>query len=224
MRHILSILLVLGVVVLSGCRATRVRRTDTMAANPHYTGYSTDQLLDLLTAESITGLSQFEVDKVHDELIRRKDIATLVGRVRDSRESFFRTHVLVNVLFHIDDTLVLTELRGIMSNEPELYMYYVVYYVARTGDIEALRILNENYYQYGVSSWEWSAAVELFGEHRYEPAISNLVGSLDAVSLNVVEAAVHSLERLFPDAKRASRFESLQDLREYYVALYESRD
>jgi len=52
----------------------------------------------------------------------------------------------------------------------------------------ALKLLNENYHEYGSSS-EWAETVRLFGKHGYKPAIPNLIGSLDAASANLVAAA-----------------------------------
>jgi hypothetical protein len=77
---------------------------------------------------------------------------------------------------------------------------YVAGYLAKRGNRDAVRILNDNYYQYPVSSWEWSYVIQVFAKQKYEPAIPNLIWSLRSASLNLGGAAYTALRVFYPDS------------------------
>jgi hypothetical protein len=119
------------------------------------------------------------------------------------------------VLGEIDDARVERAFSEHVGEQEDEENYYVLLYLAKHGRTNALDILNRHYFQYPVSSWQWSSAVELFGKAKYKPAITNLVGSLDAASLNVSAAACWSLGEIFPDAPK--KFRGPSEAKHYYA-------
>jgi hypothetical protein len=77
---------------------------------------------------------------------------------------------------------------------------YVAWYLAKRGNRDALRILNDNYYQDPVSSWDWSYVIQVFARQKYEPAIPNLIGSLRCASWNLAGEAYTTLRVFYPDS------------------------
>jgi hypothetical protein len=142
-----------------------------------------------------------EVDvsyEITDELRRRPgDVQILVEAFATPADSF-QQRCVTEVLRTIDDPAVLEAFTRHRCAETDEVSYYCLKYRAQRGDRKALRILNDNYRQYPVSSCEWAETAALFGQFGYEPAIPNLIGSLDAASLNLACAACSSLEKLFP--------------------------
>jgi len=91
-------------------------------------------------------------------------------------------------------------------------------YLAKRGDKQALEILNENYFEYGVSSVQWADTVQWFGKYKYQPAIPNLIKSLDAASLNLVGAAQSSLKQLFKGPHPT--FKTIEEMKIYFNKRY----
>ena len=91
--------------------------------------------------------------------------------------------------------------------------------MAEKGDINALKILNENYYLYPVSSAEFAEAVKWFGVYKYKPSIRNLIDSLDAASLNLSGAAYGSLIKIFDGAHPEKQ--GIEKAINFFTNLYE---
>jgi len=169
--------------------------------------YTTNDLINYLTIESVNwhfqnkGGQEIEF-KIVDELIRRKDIAKLINAFENPKDNF-QKEKMMDALYQIDDQVILSTFKKYISpNDTTRTMYYCLNYLAKYGDMEALKILNNNYFQYPVPSWQWSYTVRLFGKFLYIPATENLISSLDAASLHLVDAAIESLQMLYPDASR----------------------
>jgi hypothetical protein len=91
--------------------------------------------------------------------------------------------------------------------------YWVVNYLAKKGDPAALKELDTGKYYY--NCLQYAPSVELFGKWKYRPAIPYLVDTaLNAACLNIVDAAEHSLQALYPDAPRD--FKELSEMQRYY--------
>ncbi len=171
--------------------------------------YKTGELINYLSKSSID--EHFEkvaewyyiAPEVVTELQKRqKDVHLLLEAFSNPTDDTQLKHI-VDVLYPMDDKRINAAFKKyINSNELSETMYYCLNYLAKQGDMEALKILNKNYFKYPVSSWQWSYTVELFGKYHYIQATENLLTSLDAASLNVVDAAFKSLFLLYPDAPR----------------------
>jgi hypothetical protein len=190
-----------------------------------HTSYKSTSTLDLI--ESLTtkcaniyfdqGInSESYLYDIGTELTERKDVKLML-EIFDHSKDEGQKQVLMLALTNIDDENIYQELKVRMTQKTDRSMYYCIYYVAKRGDQQALKLLNDNYNKY-VSSWEWAEAVLLFGKYNYKPSIPNLIESLDAASLNLVGAAHNSLEKLFngphPD------FKTIGETKLYFENLY----
>lgn len=178
-------------------------------------------IFECLTIESINVLFQdgepYEfLYHLSSELTKRRNIKLLLERY-DRPEDEFQQEWIMGALVNIDDKILLKELKSRMTHSTNRDMYYCVSYVAESGDIQALKILNDNYHQYG-SSFEWADTVLLFGKYNYKPAIPNLIDSFNAAFLNLVGAAHTSLKKLFEGPH--PEFETIKEAKLYFENLY----
>lgn len=150
---------------------------------------------------------------IREEMSRRKEVALLTSAYVTSTDEVQKDR-LAEVLFEIDDLEVSRFMRALMTPEATLRGYYAAQYLAQRGDRRALSIMNQNYFKYPVSSAAWASTVQLFGKYRYRPAISHLIESIDAASVNVAAAAVESLQLLFPGSP--SEFKSAAEAKKYF--------
>jgi hypothetical protein len=137
------------------------------------------------------------VGNIERELTCRAPVPTLIAVFNRPTNRYQRASVL-DILYHIDDPRVTALMRTCASAERAEEPFECTMYLAKGGDTTALAVLNQNYYAYPISSWEWSYAVALFGTFRYRAATANLVESLNAASLNVAFAADSALRQLYP--------------------------
>ena len=136
------------------------------------------------------------------ELQTRGEVDFLLATLATSTNSYGRSVLVSGVLYGIDDKRIQKAFLSRLSEEEDEESYYVANYLAKRGVTEALDVLNRHYYQYPVSSVQWSVTASLFGKYKYRGAASNLVESLDAASLNLAGAACDSLQKIFPDSPR----------------------
>jgi hypothetical protein len=136
------------------------------------------------------------------ELVARHEINFLLSSFDTLKDSESRSWLVAGVLGNINDHRISHALAVRLSDKEDEESYFIANYLAERGNTNALAILNKHYYQYPVPSWQWSVTVELFGKYRYQPAVSNLIDSLDAASLNVSGAACNALHQIFPDSPR----------------------
>jgi hypothetical protein len=147
-------------------------------------------------------------------LIERREAALLLKALDQAKESTTRIRLISLGLYQIQDDRITKVFRSRLKEREDEESYYLANYLAKLGDNKALDILNRHYGHYPVSSWQWATTVGLFGIHHYEPALQNLIKSLDAASLNVVEAAFGSLRAFFPEAP--PKFDSIEDAKKYF--------
>jgi hypothetical protein len=187
----------------------------------HIRTYTSEELIGFLTLDAVNRAYQrgwVETDiTVQDELIRRKPVAQLLEKFENPVDDCQQRYV-AEALYAIEDPRILACFRKRVSTDVTWVDYLCVNYVAKTGDTRALKILNDNYRKYPTSSVQWSCTVELFGRFHYEPAIPNLIESLGAASLNLVDAAQGSLEQLFPGPH--PEFKTIHEAETYFQRKY----
>ncbi|MBI2526321.1 MAG: hypothetical protein HYV93_10090 [Candidatus Rokubacteria bacterium] len=171
---------------------------------------STRELVDCLRSDAHCRIEEWVI---REEMSRRKEVALLTSAYVTSTDEVQKDR-LAEVLFEIDDLEVSRFMRALMTPEATLRGYYAAQYLAQRGDRRALSIMNQNYFKYPVSSAAWASTVQLFGKYRYRPAISHLIESIDAASVNVAAAAVESLQLLFPGSP--SEFKSAAEAKKYF--------
>lgn len=168
--------------------------------------YSDEQLIAFLTTEAMQRHQSREDLTDHDgefqfdiyrELARREPVELLLATF-ESTGDYWQKRFVVLALYKIDDARIAESFRRHLSDETTHDAYYIANYLAKTGESDALAILNWNYRKYPVSSLQWSDTVKLFGKHRHWAAAANLVASLDVASLNLSSAAYESLREIFP--------------------------
>jgi hypothetical protein len=148
------------------------------------------------------------------ELVARREVGFLLASLNGSTNEEVRTHLISSVLYQIDDRRIYDTFAQLLTENEDEDDYFIASYLAKRGYTAALSTLNRHYYQYPVSSWQWSYTVLLFGKFKYMPATTNLVESLDAASLNVSAAACNALQKIYPDSPR--KFEGPKDAEIYY--------
>lgn len=184
--------------------------------------YSIKELLNYLSLNSINWqYEKYQNDIrfiIRDELVRRKQIAPLIEAFENPLDQDQQL-IVAESLFYIDDDTIAPTFKNHVSSDINDTMYFCLNYLAKRGDQEALQILNNNYFQYGVSSAQWADTVQWFGKYKYKPAIPNLINSLNAASLNLVGAAQESLGQIF--AGPHPEFKTIEEMKVYFGELYE---
>ncbi len=171
---------------------------------------STRELVNCLRSDAHCGIEEWAI---REEMLRRKEVARLTSAYRTSTDEAQKDR-LTEVLFEIDDLEVARFMRAVMTPDATLRDYYAAQYLAQRGDRRALSIMSQNYFKYPVSSAAWASTVRLFGKYQYRPAISHLIESIDAASVNVAASAVESLQLLFPGSP--SEFKSAAEAKKYF--------
>jgi hypothetical protein len=136
---------------------------------------------------------------VEDELASRKAYRELVdvfGKTDDEVQQAW----IIDALTRMRSLEVDKALRPFVSEELEDSPYLALKYFAMACDDEALHILNKNYFKYPGSSREWATIVRLFGKCKYKPATMNLVGSVNAMMLELGYESHLSLLAIYPNA------------------------
>lgn len=229
-RSILSLRLALLSAALVSCACARSlqgpeQSSPTPLESARLSTYSTEELLAYLTLEYVnwhyTNVDKEEVDwTIVAELMKRpEDVPILVEAFAKPVDSLQQERV-ADVLRGFDEPAVLAAFERHPTDGHDRVTWYCLQYRAERGDMMALGILNDNYFDYPVASHEWAETAALFGDFGYEPAIPNLIKSLDAASLNLAGAARVSLEKLFPGPR--PRFEGPGPAKRYFEKLYEA--
>lgn len=183
--------------------------------------YTSEELIGFLTLDVVNRHYPQEAvetaSEVQGELIRRKAVVQLLEKFERPADDCQYRYV-AEALYAIEDPRILASFRKRLSARLTWVDYLCLNYVAKAGDPHALKILNDNYFQYPTSSLQWSYTVALFGRFNYEPAIPNLIESLGAASLNLVDAAQASLEQLFPGPH--PEFNCIDEAQSYFQRRY----
>jgi len=168
-----------------------------------------------LLPEDLKDRDPFFFQTVCDELAARREVDFLLASLDTSTNDYFQEWLLSGVLCQINDRRIYDNFASRLDDKKDEESYYIADYLARRGNTAALATLNKHYFQYPVSSWQWSYTVELFGKYRYMPATTNLVESLNAASLNLSGAACNALQEIFPDSPR--HFMGPTEAKSYYT-------
>ena len=97
----------------------------------------------------------------------RHEVDFLLASLDASNNEEVRKWLVSGVLYHIDDPRIYDAFTRRLNDKEDEESYYVANYLAKQGNTAALATLNRHYFQYPVSSWQWSYTVELFGKYRY---------------------------------------------------------
>ena len=193
---------------------------------PDFSHYTTEELIRWLDyskmPDNLKALGNDYTDvsvAICDELVKRHDIPKLLAALDspDSGVRSVRRYLTGFILFGMHSPEITKAFEARLNEKTDEDDYYVAQYLAERGNRRALEILNRNYFQYPVSSWQWSYTAGLFGRFDYRPAIPNLVKSLNAASLNLVSGAASALRLLYPDAPE--KFETLEACHTYFAEM-----
>jgi hypothetical protein len=165
--------------------------------------------------EDLKDRDPFFLEATCNELVARREVNFLLASLNTSNNEEVRKLLVSSVLYHIDDRRIYDAFTQRLNDKEDEESYYVANYLAKQGNTAALATLNNHYFQYPVSSWQWSYTVELFGKYKFMPATTNLVESLNAAFLNLSAAACNALQEIFPDSPR--HFAGPTDARNYYI-------
>jgi hypothetical protein len=137
---------------------------------------------------------------VEQEIAKRrpyKELSYVFAQTTDEVQRAWMADVLAEMRGPEADAV----LRPHVSKAQDETAYLALKYFARACDPEALGILNNNYFKYSTSSVEWASIVRSFGECKYKPAVPNLVGTVNAMMVDLGYASHLSLLAIYPDAK-----------------------
>lgn len=152
---------------------------------------------------------------VSDEVARRGDPNELLIRYWTEPDEDVR-YGIVHVAFHFNTPEVTAFMKKVLAagNRGEDALYWPADYLAKKCDPDGLKWLStRNDRPEGCIVF--TGAVKVFGKCHYRPGIPYLVNnSLQDASLNIVDDAEESLEKLYPD--HPAKFDTLEAVQRYY--------
>ena len=189
----------------------------------------TPSALDKCTPRQLLGLSTCAaLDRdnpdgdplaVKAAITKRAPLTLVLSTLRQTGDACKR-ELLIAVAAESRDSRTAGLFRQLLTRERDRGSMLIAVYLARQGDRKALGILDENYYAYQTSSLDWAQAMTVFGEQRYYAVVPKLIASLDAASLNVVDAAFDVLGEMYPGTPK--EFGTLAEARTYFERRYSS--
>jgi hypothetical protein len=205
-------------VVVVGLAVTACRTSQTAdAARVH--AQKSAELVTWLDPDQLPQKLQRREESIEEavckELVARHEVDFLLASLNSSTNVDVREPLVADVLYRIDDRRIYDAFAQRLGDREDAESYFVAAYLAHRGNPAALATLNRHYYRYPVSSWQWSYTVEAFGIFKYQPAVTNLIDSLDAASLNISAAADHALREIYPEAPKT--FAGPGEARDYYL-------
>jgi len=168
--------------------------------------YQTEELISLLGSSS--GISEEDQNAIVGELIKRRPVKEALLVITNSTDEHLKLNIY-RVLSSLDDPLIEEAFRKSNIAEVNEEAFYCLAYLARKGDKAALSMLNKHYGKYPVSTQQWIEAVRLFGQWDYKEATENLLATVDSMNLNLADAAIESLLKMYP--KAPSKFNGYED-------------
>jgi hypothetical protein len=182
------------------------------ASKPDLKKLPTERLLSCFDDWKVCEESDWNIA---DELLKRGIVHDLLGIYwRDSR--FMVRNGIEKVAYQVDSAEVVDFMRRIVVEKVDDGEddYFPVNYMAKKCYPQALAELSTGKYR-NQGSMQYESSVELFGRCKYRPAIPYLVGTaLHDFSFNIIEAADHSLHKLYPDSPKD--FDDLATMQRYY--------
>lgn len=137
------------------------------------------------------------------ELLRREPVDELVKYIQTQSLTDVGFYEAVEVLKAIGGAKAEGGFRVLAQGKETGEGQFVgLMYFADRCDPESLKTLNEHWGKFGIPSFMWAEAVYQFGNCNYRPATENLVKALNAASFNLVDAALSSLKKMYPDGPR----------------------
>jgi hypothetical protein len=181
-------------------------------SKPDLKKFSTEKLLSCFDDWRVCEESDWNIA---DELLKRNVVHELLGLYwNESR--FMARNGIEKVAYQANSAEVTDFMRRIVvervdDGEDD---YFPVNYMAKKCYPRALKELTTGKYR-NQGSMQYETSVELFGKCNYRPAIPYLVGTaIHDFSFNIIEAADHSLHKLYPDSPKD--FEELAVMQKYY--------
>jgi hypothetical protein len=152
---------------------------------------------------------------IAEELVKRGGIGPLTGLYWRTKDRVVRAGI-EKVAYRQDTPEALDFMRRVVAARVDdgEGRYYPLNYLAKRCEEVGLRALATGEFR-SQGGQQWATSVELFGTCGYRAAIPYLVDeALGDASLNVVDAAQHSLRKLYPDSP--AEFESVAAMQRYY--------
>lgn len=168
--------------------------------------YQTEDLISLLGSSG--GISEEDQNAIVSELIERRPVKEALLVFANSTDEHLRLNIC-RVLSSLDDPQIEEAFRKSNIAEVNEEAFYCVIYLARKGDKTALFWLNKHYGDYPVSTQQWIEAVRLFGQWGYKEATEHLLATVNSMNLNLADAAIESLLKIYPEAP--SKFNGYED-------------
>jgi hypothetical protein len=187
-------------------------RLNAQANFPSLEKLSTERLLDCFADSSICGAGHWDIA---DTLDKRDVLGSLMARYWGEPKVQIRSGI-EKVAYRHDSVLIehfMRKVRAYQMDDGE-GLYYPINYLGKKCDSAALKEIATGRFR-SQGSLQYETSVELFGKCGYKPAIPYLVGTaMHDMSLNIVDAAEHSLRKLFPGSPEG--FASLEAMQKYY--------
>jgi hypothetical protein len=152
---------------------------------------------------------------ISDELARRGNPHELLLRYWNEPKWTIRNGI-EHVAYHFHSSEVESFMRRVLSERPEdgEALYWPVNYLAKIGDLAALKELSTGRYR-SQGCMQYQTSVALFGKWRYRPAIPYLVEiAMYDFCGNIIDAAEESLHAMYRDSPK--HFDKLEDMQRYF--------
>ena len=145
------------------------------------------------------------VDLVIDELGRRAPVSELLRALDNGLISDGSASVAASALERIDSPEVEEGFLRLAQGGRNGPNYFALMHFAHRCQPWALAELSEHGNRFSVPSYVYVDAIDAIGQCRFVPATGMLVLSLNAASLNIVDAAMRSLEAMYRGGPRGVR-------------------
>ena len=143
---------------------------------------------------------------VVNELVRRKPVNQLLDALKESND-WAQDNWLEVALSRVRGSTVDSTMAALArAGADNALGYLALLYFAEIGTPWALLQLDCQYAELPISSMERVDVVRLFGKYKFYPAALNLAETLDAMYLNLGDAALQSLLAMYPEGR--SQFDS----------------
>jgi hypothetical protein len=178
--------------------------------------YSNKELVDLFGKCLNDTKDMDQAGAIKEEIIKRKAIKETFELFKNKDNAFWTLGWCYQVFINLRSPETNKLLKPSANQELNERSYFANKYFAEAGETFALKNLNANYFKYPVSSAEWGETALLFGKYKYYPAKKNLVSSINAASLNLVEDSEESLKLLYPETRKKVENLDIQETIKFY--------
>jgi len=165
--------------------------------------YSNRELIEVfgkLLNEKVD-FEQEKASKIQNELIKRRAVKETVELFQHKDNAIWTLGWCYQIFVKLRSPETDKLLKPLADKNRKEQSYFANKYFAETGKKFALENLNASYFNYPVSSLEWSEIVDLFGKYKYFSATKNIISTINAASLNLAGASVEALESMYPETK-----------------------